>query len=398
MESLTIDSEGEAEISQIDEIFIENIASPNVPSKHVARSNSVIDSIGTRYLIADRTDTVTTCRYRSKSLSTSDYYTSPEEDQEQDLNKVDIAETVKVDCTKKSDLIDANLIIPNCNNMTDDNNLINRPSTSAAIMPVLIDADRYNMDHKHRGKCIIFNHEEFDENVDKREGSTVDVKRLQESFGRLGFDIEVENDLSHAEIMDKIEKMSQYDHTDNDCLCVIMLTHGLQNDLIWAKDVAYRSDKIWKPFTADKCTTLAGKPKLFFFQACRGDRVDSGVILSPRSLTPSEATDTVTSYKIPTHADFLLAHSSVQDFYTWRNPVEGTWYIQCLCKVLDEHGTNMDLMSMLTLTARKIATDFASIYPTDKSMHDKKQVPSVTSMLIRSVYFPPKLNENITTG
>lgn len=58
----------------------------------------------------------------------------------------------------------------------------------------------------------------------------------------------------------------QYDHTDNDCLCIIVLTHGLQNDLIWAKDVAYKSEKIWKPFTADKCTTLAGKPKLFFFQ------------------------------------------------------------------------------------------------------------------------------------
>ncbi|XP_029173606.1 caspase-1-like isoform X2 [Nylanderia fulva] len=324
--------------------------------------------------------------------------TSPDEDQEQNL---DIAETVKVDCTKNvymynlSDVIDANMF-PNLN-MSDNNNLINIPSTSATVMSVSIDADRYNMSHKHRGKCIIFNHEEFDETVDKREGSTVDVMRLEKSFGRLGFDVEVQNNLSHAEIMDKIEKMSQYDHSNNDCICIIVLTHGLQNDLIWAKDVAYRSDKIWKPFTADKCITLAGKPKLFFFQACRGDQVDSGVVLSPRTLTPSEATDSVTSYKIPTHADFLIAHSSVQDFYTWRNPVEGTWYVQCLCKVLDEHGTEMDLMSMLTLTARKVATEFASVYPADKSMHDKKQVPSVTSMLIRSVYFPPKLNEKIIT-
>lgn len=45
-----------------------------------------------------------------------------------------------------------------------------------------------------------------------------------------------------------------------------MLTHGLMNDMICAKDVVYKADKIWKPFTADNCTTLAGKPKLFFFQ------------------------------------------------------------------------------------------------------------------------------------
>lgn len=87
--------------------------------------------------------------------------------------------------------------------------ILRKPSTSAAVMPVPIDADRYNMNHKHRGKCIIFNHEEFDENVDKREGSTTDVKRLQKSFGRLGFDIEIHNDLSHLEIIDKIKKGKQ---------------------------------------------------------------------------------------------------------------------------------------------------------------------------------------------
>ncbi|KMQ83469.1 caspase-1-like isoform x2 protein, partial [Lasius niger] len=190
--------------------------------------------------------------------------TSPEEDQEQDLDKSDIAETCKPDCTKKSDIIDTNILHQNV--MIDDDNLIDKkPSTSAAVMPVPIDADRYNMNHKHRGKCIIFNHEEID-GFPKREGSTTDVKRLQKSFGRLGFDIEIHNDLSHLEIIDKIKKVSQYDYTDNDCLCIIMLTHGLQNDMIWAKDAAYRSDKIWKPFTADKCPTLAGKPKLFFFQ------------------------------------------------------------------------------------------------------------------------------------
>lgn len=73
-------------------------------------------------------------------------------------------------------------------------------------MPVPIDADRYNMNHKNRGKCIIFNHEEFDSGIDKREGSTTDAMRLQKSFGNLGFDIEIENDLSHMEVMDKIEK------------------------------------------------------------------------------------------------------------------------------------------------------------------------------------------------
>jgi hypothetical protein len=72
--------------------------------------------------------------------------------------------------------------------------------------------------------------------------------------------------------------------------------------------------------------------------------------------------------------------------------VEGTWYIQCLCDILDEYGTKLDLMTLLTMTARKVATDYTSNNIDDPIMHDKKQVPSVTTMLIRSVYFPPKSN------
>ena len=65
---------------------------------------------------------------------------------------------------------------------------------------------------------------------------------------------------------DCIYIVSQLDHTDNDCLCVITLTHGLQRDIICANDVMYESNELWKPFAADKCLTLAGKPKLFFIQ------------------------------------------------------------------------------------------------------------------------------------
>ncbi|CAL1675728.1 unnamed protein product [Lasius platythorax] len=304
--------------------------------------------------------------------------------------------------------------------MIDDDNLIDKkPTTYFGVMPVPIDADCYNMNHKHRGKCVIFNHEEFDGKAKKRENSRIDVIRLHQSFFRLGFDVEIQNDLKYVEVMDKIKKVSQYDHTDNDCLCIIVLTHGDKKNMIWAKDIAYKSKKIWKPFTADKCPTLAGKPKLFFFQTCRGNKVDRGIVLSSRTLLPSEATDNGNrsevilqnsyscryrqqigskSYKIPTHADILIAHSSVQGFRSWSDPVNGTWFIQCLCKVLNEKSTEMHLMDMWTLIKQKVATEFATFNPMDKTMHDTKQMPSETSMLIRFVYFPPKLNEKITTA
>jgi caspase-like apoptosis-related cysteine protease len=62
--------------------------------------------------------------------------------------------------------------------------------------------------------------------------------------------------------------VAQEDHSDADCIAVIVLTHGEADGLLVPRDssIFYNVDMLWKPFTADKCPTLAGKPKLFFIQ------------------------------------------------------------------------------------------------------------------------------------
>lgn len=56
------------------------------------------------------------------------------------------------------------------------------------------------------------------------------------------------------------------DHSQNDCLAIVVLTHGVSASFIYAKDNPYPVEFLWNSFTADKCLTLAGKPKLFFVQ------------------------------------------------------------------------------------------------------------------------------------
>lgn len=85
-----------------------------------------------------------------------------------------------------------------------------------------------------------------------------------------------------------------------------VLSHGEQG-IIYAKNGAYKpEDMLWGRFTGDKCLTLAGKPKLFFIQACQGDRLDAGVSL--RTQTDAGGSS---SYKIPIYADFLIAYSTI---------------------------------------------------------------------------------------
>lgn len=76
----------------------------------------------------------------------------------------------------------------------------------------------------------------------------------------------------------------------------------------------YDFEKIWENFTADNCVTLAGKPKLFFVNACRGKKKDAGIRFF-RGRTEADSSSKPTSYKIPKHADFLMAYSTVDGMY-----------------------------------------------------------------------------------
>lgn len=85
-----------------------------------------------------------------------------------------------------------------------------------------------------------------------------------------------------------------------------VLSHG-ELGIIYARDTPYKPESLWSRFTADKCPTLAGKPKLFFIQACQGDKLDGGITMS-RTETDGQGANT---YRIPTQADFLIAYSTV---------------------------------------------------------------------------------------
>ena len=63
-----------------------------------------------------------------------------------------------------------------------------------------------------------------------------------------------------------IFSVAKEDHSDADCLLVTVLTHGISSKYIYAQDSLYEVESLWSPFTADKCLSLAGKPKIFIVQ------------------------------------------------------------------------------------------------------------------------------------
>jgi len=239
-------------------------------------------------------------------------------------------------------------------------------------------AEEYNMCHPRRGVALIFNHNYFDD-MAYRSGTDKDCKSLSVELESLGFEIEVYNDLSYTKLTGVLMETAAKDHSSADCLLVVVMSHGEPN-LLHSRDKTYPTKELWSHFTGDKCHTLRGKPKLFFIQACRGTAVDSGV--------PMDETDGYSmSYMIPIQADFLIAYSTSEGYYSWRNPMQGSWFIQALCEELRLHGRTHDLMTLLTFVCRRVAIDYRSNVPHDPDMDLMKQIPSITSMLTRLVYF-----------
>ncbi|XP_032672505.1 caspase-1-like isoform X2 [Odontomachus brunneus] len=236
------------------------------------------------------------------------------------------------------------------------------------------------MNHKRRGVALVLNHIHF-ENMNTRKGSEKDAENLRTSLSNLGFEIRIYTDPTIKTISTVLHTTAAEDHTDADCLIVVAMSHG-ESGLLHSTDSLYPVDMLWTPFTGDRCSSLAGKPKLFFIQACRGTQLDKGVKIIHE--TDSKKT---TYYSIPAYADIMVAYSTYDGFYSWRNPDSGSWFIQALCEELDLHGRSRDLLSLMTFVNRRVAIEYQSYVPENIKFHTKKQIPSVVSMLTRLVYF-----------
>lgn len=122
-----------------------------------------------------------------------------------------------------------------------------------------------------------------------------------------------------------------------------MLSHGQKGCFYGADGATVKIQDVTQPFTSTRVPTLAGKPKLFFIQACQGDDLQMGCVPCPPR--PAQNVDMeqsrleedagfVRGETVPDGADFLLGMATVQDYKAFRNTTTGSIYIQELCSQL----------------------------------------------------------------
>uniref|UniRef100_A0A8D8D4C5 Caspase n=1 Tax=Culex pipiens TaxID=7175 RepID=A0A8D8D4C5_CULPI len=96
---------------------------------------------------------------------------------------------------------------------------------------------------------------------------------------------------------------------------VVILTHGNQDDTLMAKDQSYKLYELIDQFSPTHLPSMAGKPKIFMVQACRGGRDDLGVNLyvvkNDSSCTQEDSLCSETRvFTYPRYADLLIMMAS----------------------------------------------------------------------------------------
>jgi caspase-like apoptosis-related cysteine protease len=248
------------------------------------------------------------------------------------------------------------------------------------------------MNRPKRGFHLIFAQENFDEksglwNPDnpndngKRNGTEADVKALVKAYTHLGFKNVVFQDQSKEEIKKILDGVSSSDLTNHDCIAVTMLTHGNMDEL-FARDGSFPADEVWQPFQADKCKSLAGKPKIFICQACKGTKKNPGAELDKNKLQSDGS-----NVRIGTQTDFIWGFSTCRGEVSYRHCKEGSIYIQALCNViLGDSKRTMDFASILLMANRETNT----IFNEKEDYKGYMQCPNYTNTLLGKVKFPLK--------
>ena len=258
----------------------------------------------------------------------------------------------------------------------------------------------YNMTAHPRGITLLVNIKLFaSEKLPPRHGSEVDVRQVEALFTALGFEIRMKENLTRLQLLNEIDDVACQDHSGYDCFVLWLMSHGRSGEV-------FCSDGNTIPIQTfcdmlSECDTLRGKPKLFFIQACRGNEEDERVsvatdtgISSNEQLSLNKVDSGLGSVsklapRVPKHADFLYAFSTVDEYVSYRHEALGSYYVRGLVEAFRERVINDHLLDILTVVNQKVS-NMEAMEISGKNKNEikiYKMMPEVKHTLRKKVRF-----------
>lgn len=178
------------------------------------------------------------------------------------------------------------------------------------------------------------------------------------------------------------------DHSKNDCFVLVLMTHGTDNGLLGAFDGYFDGNELFDLFLSNNCKTLVGKPKLFFVQACHGEKYDRRK--EEKHFKDSIDNSSSATITLPSTADQLIMYVTPEGFASWPNNTNGSWFIQELCYQLETNFKD-DLVFMLRRVRKKVAIKTLE-HTSLQEMGVLMLMPITISSLSKKIFFHKPTN------
>ncbi|KAL8574865.1 hypothetical protein ACOMHN_044887 [Nucella lapillus] len=236
----------------------------------------------------------------------------------------------------------------------------------------------YKMESNPRGMALIINIKTF-HHLTNRGGTDEDCERLRRCFQDLHFDVQVRHDLTSQGIITETTAFAKRLNQQSppvDSVMVAILTHGYQRDVLFGADgrvagngvpicgTFITTDYLQDLFGSTQCLAMAGKPKMFILQACRGNQVDRclGQRPAPTDVVPVLPPP---SYQTqPDKADVIFLHATISRYVAYRN-----YFIPKLVEVFQRHSRTKHVQELQPIVRREMAQydHITFTIPEDKS-------------------------------
>ncbi|XP_044159870.1 caspase-8-like isoform X1 [Bufo gargarizans] len=257
--------------------------------------------------------------------------------------------------------------------------------------------EEYKLDKIPHGLCVVVNNYNFSEarksgmKMKDRPGTHQDADTICRVFSSRDYEVIQHNDLTGEQMLNTIKIYAKENHAEKDSFVCFVLSHGDKGIVFGTDGKKVPVNGLTDCFNGLQCPSLVGKPKVFFFQACQGDKSDTGVLYVSDSISSVYVNDAL-GQKLPITADFLTAFASVEEYESLRCPTTGSVYIQTLCSALQNHHFfTTDLIRIITHVQNKIADRDYTIKK-EYGYLEVKQMPTHQSELRKILILPPPSN------
>ncbi|ELT98313.1 hypothetical protein CAPTEDRAFT_186473 [Capitella teleta] len=222
-----------------------------------------------------------------------------------------------------------------------------------------LDENIYDMEScEYRGHALVINNYEFETSDKNRKGWEADSENLKKLFNFLRFEQHEHFNLNAKKMKEAIASFARDQISLNaSSLAVVIMTHGDKTSFTGVDGHEIRRDDVLLKFSRDNAPDLIEKPKLFLFQACRGDHEDftledsASECESEALVVGATAGQPVQSKTVPM-PNMLIVNATLPGYRAYRNPNLGSWLIGDFCRIVRSKARKDHVADIITEVSR----------------------------------------------